>query len=196
MWKYPGIWYPSSEQTLECPDCRGAWPEKVRRRSLYEVSSERYGPVALMTECLGVRTTTCGIATERRVLEARLLKPLIIRGRDGSHLHGGQRIYLGLKRCIDYEHSGRVRTRLLASPWKRLLVFYMKPLSALKRSNSALSTPTYKSTEPFSGFSFRDFDKRNMIMLSLAGTEITKREWRKCHHKSRVQAPVLYIGGR
>lgn len=72
----------------------------------------------------------------------------------------------------------------------------MKPSSALKRSNSALSTPTYKSTESFSGLSFRDFDKRNMIMLSWAGTEITKREWRKCHHKSRVQAPVLYIGGK
>lgn len=149
-----------------------------------------------MTECLGVRTTTCGIATERRVLEARLLKPLIIRGRDGSHLHGGQWTRLGLKRYSDYEHSGRVRTKLSASPWNRLLVFHMKPSSALKRSNPALSTPTYKSAESFSGFSFRDFDKRNMIMLFLAGTEITKREWQKCHSKSRVQAPVLYIGGR
>jgi hypothetical protein len=55
-------------------------------RSLCVVSSEKRGPVALLLESLGVRTTTCGIATDRIVLDARFLKPLMIRGRDGSQL--------------------------------------------------------------------------------------------------------------
>lgn len=44
---------------------------------------------SLLTDGFEIRVTTSGTDTDRNLVEARLLRPSMVWGRDGSQLHGG-----------------------------------------------------------------------------------------------------------